>query len=145
MNTKNKKLMHRIIDDVLPVKNFNELTEELCPASQCYADDVCFHDPFAPGGCNGVDTLRQMVEYYNNAFPDSHYTIEDLIEEGDKVTIRWSVSGTHEGEVFGIPATHKRVDNIMGIAICRIENDKIQEVWQLFDQPGLLRQLGVSS
>lgn len=73
---------------------------------------------------------------------DNRVIIEDLIAEGDKVVCRFTASGTHQGEFMGIPPTEKRV-TIMEIRIYRIIGGKIVECWGLFDQMGLMQQLGV--
>jgi predicted ester cyclase len=73
---------------------------------------------------------------------DNRVIIEDLIAEGDKVVCRFTASGTHQGEFMGIPPTEKRV-TIMKIHIYRIIGGKIVECWGLFDQMGLMQQLGV--
>lgn len=73
---------------------------------------------------------------------DNRVIIEDLIAEGDKVVFRFTASGTHQGEFMGIPPTEKRV-TIMEIRIYRIIGGKIVECWGLFDQMGLMQQLGV--
>jgi steroid delta-isomerase-like uncharacterized protein len=73
-----------------------------------------------------------------------HFTVEDLIAEGDKVVGRWTFRGTHRGDFMGIPPTGKKV-SIMGIAIYRIARGKIAEAWVAWDAMGLMHQLGVAS
>jgi steroid delta-isomerase-like uncharacterized protein len=90
----------------------------------------------------GTAGLRQFVSIYRTAYPDTHFTIDDQIAEGDKVVTRWSATGTHRGEFMGIPATGKRV-TVTGIAINRIVGGKIVETWNNFDALGQLQQLGV--
>jgi predicted ester cyclase len=81
---------------------------------------------------------------YRQAFPDLDTTTEDLISEGDKVVVRWTTSGTHQGETeaFG-PATGNRME-IMGITIQRFEDGKIAEGWTLADTLGQMQQLGMA-
>jgi len=76
------------------------------------------------------------------AFPDQRYTVEDLVAEGNKVTVRFTTRGTHLGEFQGIPATGKS-GCLAGIAICRVNSGKIVEQWVENDQLGLLQELGV--
>ena len=61
---------------------------------------------------------------------------------GDKLVARWSAHGTHTGELMGIPPTGKKV-SIGGIAIDHFENGQSVELWEIFDQLGLMQQLGV--
>jgi len=92
-----------------------------------------------PAGQAGI---RQFIAMYRVAYPDTHFTVEDQIAEGDKVATRWTAMGTHQGELMGIPATGKRV-TVAGMTINRIVNDKIVESWNNFDALGQLQQLGV--
>jgi steroid delta-isomerase-like uncharacterized protein len=75
------------------------------------------------------------------AFPDSRFSVDDVIAEGDKVVLRHSLSGTHQADFQGVPATGRSVV-IGGIAIFRLENEKIAEVWLNADFMGLMIQLG---
>ncbi len=75
------------------------------------------------------------------AFPDAHFSVDDVIAEEDKVVVRHSLSGTHQAAFQGIPATGRTV-TISGIAIFRLENDKAAEVWLNADFLGLMMQLG---
>jgi steroid delta-isomerase-like uncharacterized protein len=77
-----------------------------------------------------------------SAFPDLKLMVEDQIAEGDKVVTRWSATGTHQGELLGIPPTGKQT-TATGITIDRIQGGKIVETWTHWDNLGLLQQLGV--
>ena len=68
--------------------------------------------------------------------------IEDEIAEGDKITIRFTAHGTHQGELMGIPATGKEI-NVGGISMMCIASGKIMERWEEFDMMGMMQQLGV--
>jgi steroid delta-isomerase-like uncharacterized protein len=74
------------------------------------------------------------------AFPDIHYTVEDKLIEGNRVVARWSATGTHTGNLFGMPPTNKRV-KMIGITIFRIEDGQIAELWDVWDQAGMMAQL----
>ncbi len=76
------------------------------------------------------------------AFPDLHTDTEELIAEGDKVVQRFTVSGTDKGGFMGAPPTGKHY-KVTGISIFRIANGKIVEHWGVFDQAGVLQQLGL--
>ena len=95
-----------------------------------------------PGLPTGPEGAKQFVMIYRNAFPDTHFTIDEQIAEGDKVVTRWTAHGTHQGELLGIPATGKS-STVTGISIDRIVNGKIAESWGIFDQFGMMQQLGV--
>jgi len=93
---------------------------------------------------HGLESLKQFVMIYRTAFPDFHFTLEDLIAEGDKVTVRFTCTGTQRGELLGIPPTGKRV-TLTGIDIVRFADGKFAESWTNFDALGMLQQLGVIS
>jgi steroid delta-isomerase-like uncharacterized protein len=80
----------------------------------------------------------------HHAYPDLHVTVEDLIEEGDKVVGRNSISGTHQGEYMGIPPTGKTV-TYNEIMVFRFENGRIAETWGVVDVFSQLKQLGAIS
>lgn len=89
----------------------------------------------------GVEGLKQVFAYFFNAFPDGNGTIEDLIAEGDKLVVRLTFRGTHQGEFFGIPATGKSV-SVSQTHIFRFSGEKMAEHWSNSDDLGMLRQLG---
>jgi steroid delta-isomerase-like uncharacterized protein len=95
-----------------------------------------------PGLPPGSEGTKLFVTAYRNAFPDVRFTIDEQIAEGDKVVTRWTAHGTHKGELAGIPATGKSA-TVTGMGVDRIVNGKIVESWGLFDQFGMLQQLGV--
>ena len=96
----------------------------------------------APEPIRGIEASKQLNAVYRTAFPDFVTTVENLVAEGDKVAIRWSVRGTHTGDFQGIPPTGKH-GMVTGTDIVRIEGGKIVEDWGVFDSLGLLQQLGV--
>jgi hypothetical protein len=73
---------------------------------------------------------------------DWRLTVDEMIAEGDRVMVRWTFSGTQEGEYFGLPPTHKPV-TYSGINIFRIIDGKIAEIADIYDRLWLWQQLGV--
>ena len=76
-----------------------------------------------------------------DAFPDHHFTVEDMIVEGNKVVTRATARGTHKGDFMGIAPTGKQF-TMMGIWIYYIADGKIIEDWEVLDQLGMMQQLG---
>jgi len=109
---------------------------------EVYADDVVWHEP--EQDVQGLEEAKQFFSKYLTAFPDFNATVEDAIAEGDKAVTRWTIRGTHQGEVeeFG-PPTGKQVE-IKGITIHRIEGGKIAEEWERYDNLGVMQQLGLA-
>lgn len=133
---KNKEVIHRLYEETWNKGNLNM-------ADECYPAKFMQHDPSSPDKIWGTsDSHKQMVAHIRQAFPDLHIVIEDTIAEGDRVAIRYTVTGTHKGVFNGIPATGKTID-VTGYEIVRIENGKIAELWNLSDTFTTLRQLGV--
>ena len=64
--------------------------------------------------------MKQEIEYFPNAVPDLTYTVEDQVAEGDKVVSRYTASGTHRGEFFGVAPTGNRIE-MSGIQIDRFD------------------------
>src|SRR5580704_13373983 len=89
----------------------------------------------------GPAGFKPFVRNLRGGLPDIHMTIEDIIAEGDKVTVRITVEGTHKGGQLGVAPSGRRV-KIAGVVIIRIANGKIVEGWNSWDQLGLLRQIG---
>ncbi len=77
-----------------------------------------------------------------DAFPDLHVTLDDIIVEGDKAAIRFTGTGTHKGELMGIPATNKKA-TWSSVEIDRFAGGKFVESWERFDTLGVMQQLGV--
>lgn len=87
------------------------------------------------------EELKRHIAQFDAAFPSYQLTAEDMITEGDKVVVRSTFRGTHNGDFMGIPPTGKQV-TIPVFLIYRIADDKIAEHWMQADSLGLLQQLG---
>jgi steroid delta-isomerase-like uncharacterized protein len=93
-------------------------------------------------GFQGVERFRQQIIAFRAAFPDLHVTIEDLITDGDRFASRTTVTGTHTGDLMGMPATGKHI-SVQAVDIGRIQNGQAKERWGGLDMHTLLTQLGV--
>ena len=82
----------------------------------------------------------KLYERIHGAFPNQKLTVEDAFGSGDRVVVRWSSVMTHTGDHLGVPASHKTV-HITGITIARIENGKIVEGWDNWDQLAMMQQI----
>jgi steroid delta-isomerase-like uncharacterized protein len=109
-------------------------------AAELIAPDYVAHDPAVPGR-TGPKGETRAAQLYRAAFPDLHFTVEDVIAVGDQVVVRWTSRGTHLGDLLGIPPTGK-VATATGITILRVTDGKLAELWQDWDRLGLLQQLG---
>jgi steroid delta-isomerase-like uncharacterized protein len=131
----NKAIIRRFLEEIFAGGNL-ELVDEL------FAPNFVLHDPSIPQEVRGPEGIRQYITMYRTAYPDTHFTIEDQIAEGDRVVTRWTGQGTHQGELMGIPPTGRRV-TVTGIEVDRIAGGKIEETWVSYDALGMMQQLGV--
>jgi predicted ester cyclase len=90
----------------------------------------------------GIVNYKQSMSGFYGAVPDVHVTINDMVVEGDKVAVRFTLSGTHKGEFMGAPPTGKKV-MIEEIGIIRIVGGKFVESWMRYDTLGFMQQLGL--
>lgn len=134
MSEENKAVSRRVLEE-----SFNQ--GNLAVIDELVSADYVDHD-LPPGLPDGPEGFKQLVAMYRAAFPDVQMAIEDVVAEGDKVVIRWTARGTHQGELMGIPPTNKQV-TVTGIDINRLAGGKMAEHWGNFDQMGMMQQLGV--
>lgn len=132
----NKATIRRLHDAVNGgVELISQTIDEICQP------DVVFHAPI-PTGATGTQALKQVWPVLLRAYPDLKVTIEDLIEEGDKVVSRNTVTGTHQGEYMGIAPTGRSA-TYKEIFVCRFVDGRVAEVWGVVDVFSQLKQLGL--
>lgn len=102
--------------------------------------DVTYHGPGHE--INGVAEYKQVYGAYLSAFGDTELTIEDLIEEGDKVVSRVTVRGVHKGDLPDVPATGNPFSLSLTTTF-RINDGKIVEEHESYNELDLLVQLGM--
>ena len=113
-----------------------DLIEELYAA-----DYVADYRPYAPLQ-HGYDAIKGMIQRAHAAFPDYHEELEEMIAEGDKVVVRFTITGTQLGQWGPLPPTGKPV-SFEEIVILRFVDGKVAEQRGLPDNLAALRQLGV--
>jgi steroid delta-isomerase-like uncharacterized protein len=130
----NKALFRRFIEEVENAKNADAV-------DHFFAADYLDHNP-PPFGEPGIEGFKQALEMFFAAFPDLHVEVEDLIAEGDRVVGRMRTTGTHQGDLMGIPPTGKQID-LAEIHIVRLSGGKVVEHWGMEDNMSMMQQLGV--
>ena len=95
-----------------------------------------------PVQATGAQAFKEVFATLHRAFPDLHVTVDDLIEEGDKVVCRNTVTGTHHGQYMGLAPTGKSVA-YNEIFILRFVNGRIAEIWGIVDVLSQMKQLGL--
>jgi steroid delta-isomerase-like uncharacterized protein len=106
------------------------------------APDYVNRTPATPDQPTGPEGVKGVVGMFRSGMPDLRVVIEDMIADGDKVAVRYTLEGTHEGELFGVPPTGRRL-SIKSIAIERVSDGKIREHWRVTDSLDMMQQLGV--
>jgi len=135
MSTEENKAIVRRVNDEVWSEGHLDVIDELI------ADDFIATVVGAPEQIRGPQGFREFVGIYRKAFPDLRITVDEQFAEGETVVTRWTATGTNEGELMGMPATGKQATTA-GININRISGGKLVEGWGLFDQLGLLQQIG---
>lgn len=137
--TINKALVLRFMSGIAKLAETRDpsLLEELV------APDVALHVTGFPPEMQGRDALIQAVFMFVDAFPDLEITeLYPILAQGDTVAVRVRWSGTHTGNLMGIPATGKRV-SVEDMHVERIANGKIVERFAVTGMMSLLQQIGV--
>ena len=106
---------------------------------------LALYDPGAvlhgyPGVEPGFDSIRRFYEAFCEAFPGSQLSFEDVIAEGDRIAIRFTLNGTHQGEFQGIPATGRSVSAPF-VTVFDVANGSITSHRPYWDLAGFMAQL----
>ena len=134
MTTETLKMIERIPLEVLNNNKF-ELIDEI------YSPNYVEHTP-QPGVAPTREGFKQTVIALKKAFPDLRYTIDDVIDGGDKIVHRLTASGTMQADFAGMPATGKKA-TWTEMHVGRVVNGRVTEHWGVIDQLSMLVQLGV--
>jgi len=129
----NKAVIRRFVDEVQNKKNWDAYDELNHP------EFVNLSAP--PGIPSDREGGKLYLGAFLNGFPDSQFTIDDMIAEGDQVVTKKTFTGTHTAEFAGIPATGKRV-TLQFVDIMRVRDGQIVEHWLSMDQLSFMQQLG---
>ena len=132
----NKALLRRFYKEVYVDWNMALVDEVVSPrfTSHDWPDD----------GRDGPQAFREYYAAIRSAVPDARYDVDDLIAEGDRVVVRWTLRGTHNGDFRGITPTGRPIA-LKGIAIYRVDHGKLMERWVVSDLHGVLEDIGASA
>ena len=127
-------LLHRWFDEV-----WNQKREEAI--DEMMTEDVVIHglgdEPIV-----GRENFKPFFRSFSSAFPDIQVTVEDVITDGNKMSCRCTVRGTHTGDGLGFAPTNQPVE-FSGGGMCTLENGKFKEVWNEFDFMRMNTQMGI--
>jgi steroid delta-isomerase-like uncharacterized protein len=133
MSEENKALVRRIVDEA-----WNQ--GQPAVVDEAFAPDYQEHNP-RPGQEPGIDGYRAGVVMMRAAFPDLFLDVYDTIAEGDRVAVLYTLHGTHDGELMGMPASGQRVSSD-GMVFARFRDGRVIERWGVQDMLTLLQQIG---
>lgn len=105
-------------------------------------EDFIEHTP-APGQAPDRQGAKEFMALMLQAFPDLDYSIESQIAEGDMISAVSTMTGTHQGDFMGVPATGRRVE-VQVMDTARVRGGRFSEHWGLVDTPTLMGQLGIA-
>jgi predicted ester cyclase len=126
----NAALVRRLYEECINRDQLSRVNELVAP------------EYIGPRGERGPDGFVTALTALRRGFPDIHFTLHDVISDGDKVAVRWTWRGTHQGSFAGLEPTGKRVDNT-GIAVYAIRDGKIVQAWIETDRLGILQAMGI--
>jgi steroid delta-isomerase-like uncharacterized protein len=121
----NEILAHRFHMDIFQKGN-------ITVADEILARDFALRNPAIPSELrHGPEGIKKIASSVIESVPDRTITHDDTIAKGDRVLIRWTMSGTLKKELFGMPATDKGI-TLIGFDLFRISEGRISELWQQF-------------
>jgi predicted ester cyclase len=129
------KLRTQILYDMFTSGNFDGIEHLVSP-------HMVIHGASSGPGVRGPKLYRNMIESFRAAFSDIELTIVEMIEDGDRVAVRFHLSGTHTGELSGMPPTNRSF-HITAFDIVRFEAGQAVEHWGQSDDLSMLQQLGL--
>ncbi|TVR61442.1 MAG: ester cyclase [Spirochaetaceae bacterium] len=127
----NKELVRRSVDEF-----YN--TGDVSAIERIFSSTYCEHQT---GGTLTLEQFKKWAKGLFSGIPDLKVIIHDLHAEGDMVTKRWTVKGTHKGEFMGVPASGNAIE-VQGISIYRVQDGKLAEGWEVMDSFTLMVQMG---
>ena len=133
MSAENKAMCRRWFEEVWNQGRAATIDELLAPDAVVHGLGPDQHGP---------DEFKPFYRQYRASFPDIHIHVDELVAEGDRVAVRWSGKATHKGDDLGFKATGRPVA-FSGMVFVRVKDGRLVEGWNLFDQLGMLQQLGV--
>lgn len=136
MSEVNKAVVRRVFEEVFNQGRLDVVDEVVA------ADCVEHTPPWPEFPVDDVRTgLKQFAQMLRDAFPDLHITVEDMVAEGDKVAVYFTITGTHKGELMGVPASGAPV-SVMGFDLIRVVDGICTDHWGVEDNLALMQQIG---
>lgn len=130
--TDTKRLTRRMFDEIWNEKDRAKIDE-------FYHEDFVGHGFGAEDG--DVDGYKEWFDVITAAFPDLHFTVDNLFEDGDLGGCTWTATGTNEGSFMGFDPTNEK-SSVQGVSVHRVKDGKITEAWMQYDAMKVLQTVG---
>jgi steroid delta-isomerase-like uncharacterized protein len=129
----NKQLLQRYIAEVWGNGNLEALRDFLAPGYRRHVSPTL--PPLS------LEEQIQRLTGFRTAFPDITLTVEEVVAEDDRIAFRSTITGTHHGELAGLPPTGRRI-RVGLVDIIRVEDGRFAEQWGGPNMADMFRQLG---
>ena len=107
-----------------------------------YAPDYEGVDVAQPASRRGLDAVRNTLTRYLCAFPDLHFTPDEIVAQDNQAAVAWTARGTHQGVLMNIPPTGRAIQ-VRGVSFFTVRDGKIIRALHIWDVAGLLRAIGL--
>ena len=136
----NKRILSRHLDEVLNQGQLDVVDE-------IYTDSYVLDAPVQTEGSvqehgetHGRDGLKRRVTLFRTAFPDIHFTVDNMVAEDNQVAVQYTFSGTHTGKFGELEPTGRHI-SVTGILIALLKGDQIESALSVFDSGDMMHQL----
>ncbi len=109
---------------------------------EMFAGDHVYHDPVLGDLPAGPDGVHEAIRSFSGGMPDAVLVIDEWIEDAETLIARWTLTGTHTGELWGMAPSGRRA-SMTGMHVFRFRDERIAETWVSYDALGLLDRLGL--
>ncbi|MFA5162170.1 MAG: ester cyclase [Elusimicrobiales bacterium] len=135
MNSK-KEMLARFVREVWSGGDIEAADKYIAPQYTIH------HDPGDPwdGKTLGLAEYKERVRLLRSAFPDQHFDLQGLFEDGNAIAITWLWTATHKGDIPGFPASGRQI-KMSGATVYYFENGLLSGHWQITDRLGVYQQL----
>ena len=136
MAVETRSVARRYYEDFLTAPGRLEVADDILH------QDVVFHNPISAGGIHGIQEYKDFAARWYRGFPDRHFSVDNEVIEGDLIAIRFTITGTHNGEFMGAAPTGEKI-HVNGMNLFVLEDGKIKDVQAFFNPHELYDPIGV--
>lgn len=127
------------------IKKFEKMinTADETLANELVSDLAAFYTPASPEPLYGGKGYLSFVYFMKNGFSDVQWKIKDMVVSENKVAVLWELTGTHDGEIFGVKPTGTKIKTtVMNFYYFNEEGKVINDI-AAEGMVGILKPLGL--